>query len=298
MTTWRDIFDAFLRPPTWAVAVLACLGAAGLAWCIFCDGFGTPPAYVIYLVSTYALIQAVILIVRAVRPLVDRARQTRYLGAFLGDESLRSTLGGAKSVVYDLLYAGVVMFTGLANDSGWAIAVSLYHVAIAAIGLLLALGFRHAHALADDERRSYELRMVRNLGLLLFAMAAVLAGMMVMMVKDGRTWIRSDIIVIAIATFTFITLTSAIISAAKVRRVERPALVASRGIALSRALVQLFFMESIMIATFKKTDSGHELFRIAMEGTTGALVFFAVLAIALSLVLYATRGKGAARTES
>ena len=117
-------------------------------------------------------------------------------------------------------------------------------------------------------------------------MALALTFVMGQMVAHGRVWVYSREVVISIATFTFVSLGLAIASIARVRRVERPSLVASRSVALSKALVQLFFLETSMIAVFGPDT---ERFRLVMEGITGAVVFTAVIAIAVALVVWATR---------
>ena len=112
-------------------------------------------------------------------------------------------------------------------------------------------------------------------------MALALSAVMRQMVAWRQAWLYPDVVVIAIATFTFVTLALAIRGAAGIRGIDSRALATSRAIGLSKALVQLFFLETTMIAVFG-SDEG---FRFAMEAVTGVVVFLAVVAVAIGLIV-------------
>ena len=290
MDRLHEMVTRTLHPGARLTLVFAAVSTLGLVWCFAFGGQDTPISYAIYAFSAYALVAVVVSCVGPARRTLGRLRGNRPVALLTGNETLRAGAGGAWSVLYDLAYAAFVLVTGLHYDSLWAVAVAAYHVAIAGLGLSLALGLRRARVLADDARCVHDLRLVRRCGVLLAIMALVLAWVMGIMVAHGQAWVYDKVVVITLATFTFVSLAMAIVSIVRVRRVERTSLVASRSVALSKALVQLFFLETTMIAVF---GPDAQQFRLVMEGVTGAVVFALVVAVAVALVVYASRALAA-----
>lgn len=287
MRKLKDFMRKAFRPRPAVGAAAVIVSAAGLAWCFLLGGEGTPASYVFYALSAYALAVVVVAVVPAFRAAWRRVAATRLVAPFVGSEGLRSGASAAWSVLFDLAYAAFTMATGFAYDSDWAVAVALYHVAIAGLGFALAFGLARARRLQDARREIRELRMARTCGVLLAVMALALSGVMAQMVVHRQAWVYGQVVVISSATFTFVNLGFAIASAVRVRTLARPALVASRAVSLSKTLVQLFFLETTMIAAFGEADG--EMFRFVMEAVTGAVVFLLVLGIAVALLVFAGR---------
>lgn len=275
--------------------LLACIVAtvAGMIWCFLLGGEGSAPAYAIYLFSAYTLVVTVVALVPLARAAWARIVRTRLVAPFVESEGLRAGAAGAFSVVYDLAYAAFVLVNGLRYDSGWAVAVALYYIAVAALGFVVAFGLQRARKLGRERRRLRELSLMRQCGVLLAVMAVLLAGVMVQMVRDRQAWVYGDVVVITIATFTFMSLALSLRSVAKIRSASSASLAAARATSFSKTLVQLFFMETTMIAVFE----GSEDFRFLMEAITGAVVLVLVLCAALALIAYATRSLRNAQTR-
>lgn len=284
----KDALQRALHPHPAAALVLVLVSAAGLAWCFLLGGEGHPLSYALYALSAYALAVCVVAAVPGLRVAYGRIMGNAHVARVAEDEALRAGAAGVWAVLFDVAYAAFTLATGFAYNSGWAIAVALYHVAIAGIGFVLAFGLVRAGRSDDSaQRTARELSVARTCGVLLAVLALALSGVMFQMVAGRQAWVYDIIVVIASATFTFVNLGFAIKGAVQVRKVQRPALVASRATTLSKTLVQLFFLETTMIAVFG-VESG-ETFRFAMEAATGAAVFLLVVTIAVMLIRYATR---------
>ncbi len=117
-------------------------------------------------------------------------------------------------------------------------------------------------------------------------LAFVLSGVMVEMIAERKADLYGTVAVIAIATFTFVSLVLSIKSLAQVRRVERPLLVASRAVSFSEAVVKMFFLETTMIAVL---GADQESFRFVMEAVSGAACFVLVMIAAVVLIVFSAR---------
>lgn len=281
----RDWGARALHPPARALGAFVAATVLGMVWCFVLGGEGSPLSYAVYAFSAYTLVAAVVAGVPFLRTAWGRLAKTRLVAPFVESEGLRAGASGAFAVVYDVAYAAFVLVNGFRYDSGWAVAVALYYLAVAGIGFAVAFGLQRARKLGEARRRRRELELMRQCGVLLVVMALALSGVMVQMIRDRQAWVYSDIVVIAIATFTFVGLALSLRSAVQIRKAGSASLVATRATSLSRTLVQLFFLETTMIAVF----GDDEAFRFQMEAATGAVVQLLVLAAALALIVSATR---------
>lgn len=276
-----------LHPSDAALLSLVVVTVLGDVWCLALGGRGHPLSYPAYAVSAYTLLVAIIRLVKVMGERHTGAVAGSRVGRLLGSEGVRAGIMAVRAMVFDLAYAVFVLVTGMRYDSGWAIAVALYHVAVAALGFSVALGLHRARRAEEGERNHRELRAALACGILLAMLALALSVVMAKMVVQRKAWTYSTVVVITIATVTFVSLAITIRGIVLVRHADRPLLVASRAVAFSKAVVKLFFLETTMIAVFGKGD---EEFRLGMESASGGVLFVAVVAADLALVAYAVRG--------
>ena len=274
-----------LHPHPIVIVVLVVASAVLLVWCFAFGGEGTPLSYAAYLLSSYALVVAVIGLIPVFRRLPKTVKRLPGVSRLAGDEGLRVALSAAWSIIFDLAYAGFTLVTGLVYDSSWAIAVALYYVALAGVGFATVWELRRISKLPEQDVRNREERMARACGIVMLLLTLALSGVMVQMVLDRKAWVYDDIVVIGQATFVFVSFGMTIKSVVLIRKLDNLALSVSRVVSLSKALVQMFFLETTMIATF----DGDERFRFVVEAATGGIVFLGVIAIAAGLIYVGAR---------
>lgn len=284
-----SLVRAALRLPPFALALLVAASVAALAWCFLLGGAGTPLSYAAYALSAYALTAVSVAFVPCVRRVWNRLLRNERVARLVGDEGLRATLAGGWSAVYDLAYVAFALAAGLYYDSSWAVAVSLYHVAVAAVGFSVAWQLHKIAKHSGDGRELREAETLRNCGAVLLVLALALAGVIAQMVFQRQAWVYHQIVVIGLAAFAFTGFSVSLSGLIRIRRASSPALMASRAIGFSKALVQVFFLETTMIAVF----GGGEAFRFAIEAATGSVVLAAVAGIAVKLVVSGSKRRAA-----
>jgi len=95
-----------------------------------------------------------------------------------------------------------------------------------------------------------ELKKYRACGIVFLVMNLMLTLMIFFMVYWNRTFHHHEITTIALAAYTFISLTLAIVSTVKYRRYNSPVYSASKAISLASACVSMLTLESTMLTTF------------------------------------------------
>ena len=102
---------------------------------------------------------------------------------------------------------------------------------------------------------------------------------------------------IAMAAYTFTTLTTAIINVVKYRKYNSPVFSASKAIALAAALVSMLTLESTMLTTFSDgtmTATSQKW----MLGATGAVISAVIVAIAIYMIVVSTQKLKTLKSEA
>ena len=116
------------------------------------------------------------------------------------------------------------------------------------------------------------------------------------MVYWNRTFNHHEITTIALAAFTFTSLTLAIISNIKYRKYNSPVYSASKAISLASACVSMLTLESTMLTTFgdgTMTLTGRRI----LLGLSGGVISVFIIAMAIYMIVQANKKIKLLKTE-
>ena len=133
-----------------------------------------------------------------------------------------------------------------------------------------------------------ELRKYRACGIVFLVMNLALALMIFFMVYWNRTFHHHEITTIAMAAYTFTSLTLAIINTVKYRKYNSPVYSASKAISLASACVSMLTLESTMLTTFGDGTvdlAGRRLFL----GLSGGAISVLIIAMAVYMIVQGTK---------
>ena len=133
-----------------------------------------------------------------------------------------------------------------------------------------------------------ELQKYRACGIVFLVMNLALALMIFFMVYWNRTFHHHEITTIALAAYTFTSLTLAIINTVKYRKYNSPAYSASKAISLASACVSMLTLESTMLTTFGEGTvdlAGRRLFL----GLSGGVISALIIAMAVYMIVQGTK---------
>ena len=132
-----------------------------------------------------------------------------------------------------------------------------------------------------------EWRRYRQCGIMLLVMNLVLLVFILYFVYRIRVFYHHEITTIAMATFTFTSLATAIWNAVRYKQFGSPAYSAAKAISLASAAVSMLTLENAMLTTFGQAES--ELFRQIILAVSGIAVILVVQGIALYMIVNSTR---------
>ena len=133
-----------------------------------------------------------------------------------------------------------------------------------------------------------ELIKYRTCGIVFLVMNLALTLMIFFMVYWNRTFNHHEITTIAMAVYTFTSLTHAIINTVKYRKYNSPVYSASKAISLASAVVSVLTLESTMLTTFNDGTMDLTTRRIMLGASGGAISVF-IIAMAIYMIVQGTK---------
>lgn len=287
MNRGRKMLRKLLFPHPALVVLIAAAAAAALTWAFLDGAEGSPGVYGAYTLSAYGLTLVCVRVPALVRGVRRLVREEPRIRRCMDDADLWARLALIPSVAANGGYALLQLGLGILNRSVWYYALSAYYglLLLMRCTLLLKMG---RNSLGQDLRSEY--RLFLGCGGVLAAMNAALAVIVSYMVWQNRGFTHHPITTIAMAAYTFYTLTMAVINVVRCRRYNSPVLSAAKAISLAAALVSMLSLETAMLNAFGSGDDGD--FRRVMLASSGGVVCLAVLTMGLYMMVRAAKELG------
>jgi hypothetical protein len=165
---------------------------------------------------------------------------------------------------------------GFLTHSWWFITVGAYYAVLAVTRYCVLQIKRKA-----DGQYDLELFARRITGILLVVLSVCIVGVNILSAVKDRGSVFHEIVMIAIATYTFTKVTLAIIGMVKAKHVASPALKTLRNISLADASVSIYTMQRSMLVSFPGMEAGEILM---LNIFTGTAVWIIVLLLGINLI--------------
>lgn len=274
---WKKCAKALLFPPRLLLALLLPLAAAALSYAMLALEETDPLRIAAYVLAFYTLtiwcarLPALIAFFRRVR------KENPYIRAWTADPRLRMNVTLSGNVLWNGAYAALQLALGIYHSSAWFCALAGYYASLAVMRFFLV---RHTLRHAPGQKLRAELLRYRACGWIFLFMNLALTLMMFYMIRENRMTRHHEITTIAMAAYTFTTLTVAIINVVRYRKYNSPAISASRAISLAAACVSMLTLENTMLTTFRSAEMTPQTVRLFLALSGGAIsIFIIVMAI-------------------
>lgn len=243
----RKIGVALLYPHISIVAVVVPTSLALLVASMLSLPSDSPLSIVSYVLSAYALTVFCLRIPSIIAFFRRLKHENALVIRWFSDERLRVNVSLYSSFTINVVYAVFQLCLGIYHHSFWFSSLAGYYVSLAVMRWYLA-GYTRRNRGGDN--LEFELRKYRTCGAVFLVMNLALALMVFFMVYWNRTFVHHEITTIAMAAYTFTSLTLAIINIVRYRKYQSPVYSATKAINLAAALVSMLTLESTMLTTF------------------------------------------------
>jgi len=211
--------------------------------------------------------------------------ENRYMQIWRDNPNLRVKVSLYGTLFWNTAYGLLQLGMGFWHHTFWFYSLAGYYISLAVMRFFLVRHARHYH---PGEKMLEELRKYRVCGIVFLIMNLSLSLMIFFMVYWNRTFHHHEITTIAMAAFTFTSLTFAIINIIRYRKYNSPVYSASKEISLASALVSMLTLESTMLTTFGDgtMDLGS---RKLMLGLSGGAISAFIIGMAVYMIVQATK---------
>ena len=282
---WKKLGKALLFPHIAIMIVLVPIATVLLVASMVFVGNDTPIAYISYVLATYTLTVWCIRIPSLIKFFKTFKDENRYARKWQEDTRLRVNVALYGSFFWNIAYALFQLWLGVYHHTFWFYSLGAYYICLALMRFFLLL---HTRRYAPGEKIKTELVRYRTCGWVFLAMNLALTVIVFFMVYWNRTFNHHEITTIAMAAYTFVTLTVAIVNIVKYRKYNSPVFSAAKAISLAAALVSMLTLESTMLTTFSDSTMSVSEQKL-MLGLTGAAISAVIVAMAIYMIVKGTK---------
>ena len=274
---WKKLGKALLFPHIAIMIILIPIATIFLVYSMVFLGTESVIAIVSYVLAAYTLTIWCLKIPYLIKFFKRFKAENKYARIWQDDTRLRVNVSLYGTLIYNTAYALLQLGMGFWHHSFWFYSLAGYYISLAVMRFFLV---RHTSKHKPGEKMLDELKKYRACGIIFLVMNLALALMIFFMVYWNRTFNHHEITTIALAAYTFTSLTLAIINTVKYRKYNSPVYSASKAISLASACVSTLTLESTMLTTFGDETMSLTGRRILLGISGGVLsVFIIVMAI-------------------
>ncbi len=281
----KKLGKALLFPPVAIMILLVSVSAVFLVYSMVFLGTESPAAILSYVLAFYTLTVWCLKIPYLIRFFKTFRQENRYARIWQDDTRFRVSVSLYGTLIYNTAYALLQLGMGVWHHTFWFYSLAGYYMSLAVMRFFLV---RHTRRHEPGEKMLDELRKYRACGIVFLVMNLALALMIFFMVYWNRTFHHHEITTIALAAYTFTSLTLAIINAVKYRKYNSPVYSASKSISLASACVSMLTLESTMLTTFGDGTLSMTERRMFL-GVSGGAVSVWIIAMAIYMIVQANK---------
>ena len=281
---WRRIGKALLFPHTAVMAVITPVAIVLLAYAFAFKENVHVVSIVSYVFSAYVLTAWCF---RAPRIIAyfKNIKNNKYARKWLRDTRLRVNVSLFGSLLWNTAYVIFHLCLGLVHSSFWFASLASYYILLALMRFFLV---RYTRKNVPGEKMLTELKKYRNCGRIFLVMNLALSLMVFFMIYWNRTFEHGEIVTIAMAAYTFVSFTMAVISIKKYRKYNSPVFSAAKAISLASACVSVLTLEATMLNTFGNGKEDMLMNRI-MLAASGTVISAVIIAMAVCMIVRGTK---------
>ena len=285
---WKKTAKKVLFPPVWLMLILTVVSAVLLAM-VFWKGWEmTIAAYVTYVLAFYTLCVVTVFCVLVFPKQYGRIREKIYKNPFgnryMTDKVFRTKISLYVSLVFNLLYVGINLWSWHFSSSWWFVVLAVYYIIMAIMRFLL-VGYVRINELGSCIHGEW--KRSRSCACILLLVNLSLSGAVLMILFQHRGYDYPGILIYVMALYTFYSTTHAILESIRYRKMGSPVVSTAKIVSLSAALVSMLNLETAMFVQFGADMPQQD--QNLMIILTGAGISVTVVFLSVNLIVKATK---------
>lgn len=282
---WKKLGKALLFPHMAIMILLIPAATVFLVYSMVFLGTSSPVAIASYVLSAYTLTVWCFKLPYLIRFFRTFKNENKYALIWRNDTKLRVNTSLYAGLLWNTAYALLQLGMGFWHKSFWFFSLAAYYICLGVMRFFL---LRYTLSHKPGEKMLTELRKYRACGIVFLLLNLALTLMIFFMVYWNRTFRHHEITTIALAAFTFTSLTLAIINIIRYRKYNSPVYSAAKAISLASALVSMLTLEATMLTTFNDGTMTLTARRLFL-GLSGGVISILIIAMAVYMIRQANK---------
>lgn len=282
---WKKLGKALLFPHMAIMILLIPVATVFLVYSMVFLGTSSPVAIASYMLSAYTLTVWCFKLPYLIRFFRTFKNENKYALIWRNDTKLRVNTSLYAGLLWNTAYALLQLGMGFWHKSFWFFSLAAYYICLGVMRFFL---LRYTLHHKPGEKLMKELRKYRACGIVFLLLNLALTLMIFFMVYWNRTFRHHEITTIALAAFTFTSLTLAIINIIRYRKYNSPVYSAAKAISLASALVSMLTLEATMLTTFNDGTMTLTARRLFL-GLSGGVISILIIAMAVYMIRQANK---------
>ncbi len=237
-----------------------------------------------YVTSAYTLMIICFRLPRIISDIQDFKHNNKFMRLYTEDTHFKIQISLYGTFILNAVYAVFQLCLGMYHSSVWYYSLALYYVLIALVRFLL---LRHTRSYSPCEDMQKELRRYRLTGMFLLMINIALSAILINMILRGVMIVHHEITTIAMAAYTFTSVTMSIVNIIKYRKYHSPIFSGAKAVSLAAALVSVLTLENAMLTAFG--SSANADFNRLMMSITGACIEIFILTLSIYMIVRSTK---------
>ncbi len=235
------------------IAIVVVFTAIAIFGLIYSFAFNNPISflqYCSYVISAYALMIVCFRLSVVVKKIKMFSENNKLLIKYKTDINYRNKISLYTNTSTNILCMLFYLMMGVINQSLWFYSLAVYYILLSIMRFFLLKDI-HKDYQSNIKQQWYRYRFC---GIILVIMNIALAIITFFVIRYNQGFLYHFIETIAIALFTFISTTLAIINSIRYRKFNQPIISAIKFVSLSSALVSMFSLETAMLTVFGTSE--------------------------------------------
>lgn len=233
-----------------------------------------------YVIAFYALTIVCFRIPNMINFFKKVKEDNKYIQRWVNDVHFRVNVMLYGSLLLNVAYALFQLCLGFYHMSFWFYSMAVYYIMLAFIRFYLS---KHTKKYQPGEKLEMELKRYNFCGWLLLFMNIAVVIIISFIIYWGRTFYHHEITTIALAAYTFLAFTIAIVNMVKFKKLNSPVYSATKTISLVAACVSMMTLTTTMLTTFGGEDMQET--KTLLLSFVGAAVSIFILTISIYIIV-------------
>ena len=277
---WKKLGINLLYPHLAVIICLLPISVAFLTLSLIYLGTQSIIAIISYLLAFYVLVVICFRIPRMIDFFKTFKKENKFMQKWFSDVHLRMNVSLYGSLIWNIAFAIFQLALGFYHKSFWFYSLFAFYVIL---GIMRFFLLKHTRKYKANEEEQIEFQKYIITGWLLLVMNLALAIIVFFMVYYNKTFYHHMITTIAMALYTFVTFTFAIINLLKYRKYRSPIYSAAKIITFIAGCVSMLILENTMLTTFAITEN--KILNQIILSITGVIVIGFALTMAIIMIV-------------